>query len=267
MRSAGSGSPTHVAAFQALPGERERIGAIIRALVERDQTTGPFTGTGDSPTNGWEPILEFDGADTGFGVTWSMPTTSPLVIGLGAKGGVAAGGQQFTLAVLARVLRVIPDSDPDELGEVEHALGEIEVDGSFPVPDFLASGSVTATIDVPEATIGLKAVAPAPAGEREVTYDVPDGDPEMLGWDASRLATFVLKAFIIQKAGENDTFSQRVLEHLFPMMGDPAGEILPLPIVDQPGAPVDFDDWSGSVVPTGEQQRVRCCSSGTCGLS
>ena len=231
--------------LETMPDERERIGKMLRALLDRAETTGGFSGD-----NNWEPLVVIDAITGGFGITWNTPIGDPLVIGLGAKAS-NVGGEPINLAVLAKLLRIQTG------GPADHALGDVEFEGTFPVPDFLASGSleggVTATQNPVEVSVGLKATTtPSPAEDsRTLSYQTPDGPtPEILGWDASRLAVYVLKAFVAQRAATGEVFFQRVLEHLFPMLGDDPAEVIdPLPIVDEMGQQADFTEWSESVLP------------------
>src|SRR5262245_16435854 len=80
----------------SIPTERERIGNVVRALLERPAPTGAF----DASAN-WEPILDTN--NVGLGPTWTA--AGPLQIGLGAKANVPLAGQQITLATLARLLQ------------------------------------------------------------------------------------------------------------------------------------------------------------------
>ena len=181
---------------------------MIRALLERPSPTGAF----DSNAN-WEPILDTD--NVGLGVAWS--TAGPLRIGLGAKANIPIGGQQITLATLARLLQIA--------GTRHAQLGEVTFAGTFPVPDFLSGGEITGEVGTAANTVGLKA-SRTPADSRQLDY--PN---TVIAWDAARLAVFVLKAWIAQRAAANEEFFKRVNDHLFPMMGDPAGAIAPFPLV------------------------------------
>jgi hypothetical protein len=214
-------------ALTSLPAERERIGALVRALLERPSPTGAF----DSTSN-WEPIL--DTTNVGLGPTWT--TGGPLQIGLGAKANVAIGSQQITLAALARLIQIA--------GTVTPQLGQVAFAGTFPVPDFLTGGEITGNLGGAQNTVGLKAIRTA-SDERQLDY--PNA---VLAWDAARLAVFVLKAWIIQHAAANDEFFKRVNDHLFPMMGDPAGVIAPFPVVQPMKTPPNFDAWRASVLTT-----------------
>lgn len=214
-------------ALTALPAERERIGALVRALLERPSPTGAF----DSTTN-WEPILDTD--NVGLGPAWT--TGGALRIGLGAKANVAIGSQQITLATLARLIQIA--------GAVTPQLGQVTFAGSFPVPSFLTGGEITGEVGTSANKVGLTAIR-TPSDSRLLEYPNP-----VIAWDAARLAVFVLKAWIIQRAADNDEFFRRVNDHLFPMMGDPAGVISPFPLVQAMQATPDFDAWRSSVLTT-----------------
>ncbi|MDA4107835.1 DUF6603 domain-containing protein [Mycolicibacterium holsaticum] len=235
-------------ALETLPAERQRIGLMLQSLLpDPVPEGGAFAGTQDDPDHQWQPVLMIDAINGGFGVTWSMPVGEPLVIGIGAKAS-DIGGQPIDLAVLAKVLRI-------DGGSADHAFGDVEFAGTFPVPDFLTSGelngAISATANPLEASVDLTAEAnilPAPNG-RTMSYVSGQSSPEILGWDAARLAVFVLKAFIAQRAATgSEPFFERVLEHVFPMLGDPPDPIMPFPIVDEMGEPVDFTIWSNSVL-------------------
>jgi hypothetical protein len=216
-------------ALTTLPAERERIGAVVRALLERTTPTGAFDGSAN-----WEPVL--DTANVGLGPTWSA--AGPLQIGLGAKADAQIGGKAVTLAVLARLLQVANSPIPQ--------LGQVAFAGTFPVPDFLSAGEITGDVGTNTNVVGLKA-SRTPSDARQLDY--PNA---VLAWDAARLAVFVLKAWIIQRAGEGDPFFTRVNDHLFAMMGDPAGVIAPFPLVAPMKTPPNFDAWRGSVLTTND---------------
>jgi hypothetical protein len=228
-------------ALETIPAQREMIGAMLQALLDREVPTGEF-----NTESNWEPLFVIDAIDGGFGVTWS--TGEPLVIGIGAKAN-NVGSQPITLEVLAKLLRIREIQNQDNVAE--HALGDVDFKGTFPVPEFLSSGGLegAVTADPLDVSVGLttEATALPEPNERTLTFQTPPS-AEMLGWDASRLAVFVLKAFVADRAPSSEIF-QRVLNHLFPMLGDPAGVIEPLPIVDMPGQPADFTQWSASVLP------------------
>jgi hypothetical protein len=210
-----------------MPAERERIGAIVRALLERTSPTGAF----DSNAN-WEPIVDTN--NVGLGFAWSA--SGPLQIGLGAKANVPIGAQQITLATLARLLQVD--------GTVTPKLGQVTFAGSFPVPDFLSAGEIVGEIGTGTNTVGLTA-SRTPSDTRTLEY--PN---TVIPWDAARLAVFVLKAWIAQRAAANDEFFKRINDHLFPMLGDPAGVIAPFPLVAPMKTEPDWGSWPGSVLTT-----------------
>ena len=168
------------------------------------------------------------------GPAWSA--AGPLRIGLGAKANVPVAGQQITLATLARLLQIA--------GTVTPQLGQVTFAGTFPVPDFLSGGEITGEVGTATNTVGLKA-SRTPSDFRQLDY--PN---TVIAWDAARLAVFVLKAWIAQRAAANEEFFKRINDHLFPMLGDPAGAIAPFPLVAPMKAPPNFDAWRGSVLTT-----------------
>ena len=113
-------------AFASLPAERERIGALIRALLDRGAPTGAF-----SPAANWEPIIDTN--NVGLGITWSSsntPAAAPLQLGVGAKANLPIGGQPISLAALARLVEIAGTNVTPKLGDASFA-------GTFPVPSFL----------------------------------------------------------------------------------------------------------------------------------
>ena len=129
-------------------------------------------------------------------------------------------------------------------GTVTPQLGQVTFAGTFPVPDFLSAGEITGEVGTATNTVGLKA-SRIPADSRQLDY--PNA---VIAWDAARLAVFVLKAWIAQRAAANEEFFRRINDHLFPMMGDPAGAIAPFPLVAPMKAPPNFDAWRASVLTT-----------------
>ena len=123
-------------------------------------------------------------------------------------------------------------------------LGEVTFAGTFPVPDFLSGGEITGEVGTGANTVGLKASRTA-ADFRQLDY--PNA---VIAWDAARLAVFVLKAWIAQRAAANEEFFKRINDHLFPMLGDPAGAIAPFPLVAPMQTPPNFDAWRDSVLST-----------------
>jgi hypothetical protein len=223
-------------AFTALPTERERIGALVRALLDKGAPTGAFNSSAN-----WEPVINT--SNVGLGFAWSSsatPATDPLRIGLGAKASLSLGGQQVTLAALARLIRIAGQNVTPELGQAAFS-------GTFPVPDFLSAGELTGEV-APQApdpvTLGLKAVDKQ-AQERLLEY--PN---QFIAWDAARLAVFVLRAWIKQRADDNEEFFKRVHNHVWAMMGDPVGPIAAFPLVAPMKSQPDFNAWRSSVLTT-----------------
>ena len=231
------GRPIKIA-FSTLPSRRNQIGAIIRALLDRptDPTNPTNEFTADS---NWEPILDTSKVDIGF--TWSKD--SDLQLGIGAKVNIPGDSQQIDLAVLARLIRIVEENVTPELGQAK-------LTGTFPVPNFLSRGELNIDITKgPTLAVGLKATDKQQPQFRQLDFPNP-----VIAWDAARLAVFVLKAWIKQRAeaNPNDSFFNRVNNHLFPMMGDPTGVIKAFPLVAPMKALPDFDAWRGSVLTTND---------------
>lgn len=214
-------------ALTALPAERERIGALVRALLERPAPTGEF----NSAAN-WEPVVDTN--SVGLGFAWTK--AGSLQIGLGAKANIPVAGKQITLATLARLIQIA--------GQVTPQLGQVVFAGAFPVPDFLVSGELTGELGTVANTIGLKASRSA-TDSRQLDFPNP-----VIAWDAARLAVYVLKSWIAQRAAANEEFFRRINDHLFPMLGDPAGVIAAFPLVAPMKSPPNFDAWRSSVLTT-----------------
>ncbi|MEZ6060146.1 MAG: DUF6603 domain-containing protein [Planctomycetaceae bacterium] len=123
-------------------------------------------------------------------------------------------------------------------------LGQVVFSGAFPVPDFLASGELTGEVGTAANTIGLKASRSA-SDSRQLDFPNP-----LIAWDAARLAVYVLKSWIAQRAAANEEFFKRINNHLFPMLGDPAGVIAAFPLVAPMKTPPNFDAWRSTVLTT-----------------
>ena len=214
-------------ALTSMPAERERIGALIRALLERPAPTGAFSAGAN-----WEPVVDTN--NVGLGFTWT--SGGPLQLGVGAKADVPVAGQQITLATLARLLQIS--------GTVTPQLGQVTFAGAFPVPDFLSGGEITGEVGTATNTVGLKA-SRTPTDSRQLDY--PN---TVIAWDAARLAVYVLGAWVAQRAAANDTFFERVNDHLFPMLGEPETVIKPFPLFAAMKTPPSFDPWRNSVLTT-----------------
>ena len=228
-----------------MPDERERIGKMLRALLDRAETTGGFSGD-----NNWEPLVVIDAITGGFGITWNTPIGDPLVIGLGAKAS-NVGGEPINLAVLAKLLRIQTRWTRRPRARRRRVRGDLPGAG-LPRVGFARRGRHRHP--EPGRGVGGPEGDDQPIACRGLAHAlVPDAgrpDAEILGWDASRLAVYVLKAFVAQRAATGEVFFQRVLEHLFPMLGDDPAEVIdPLPIVDEMGQQADFTEWSESVLP------------------
>jgi hypothetical protein len=242
--------------LSAMPEQREHIGTMLRALLERAEPAGAFAGPSGAPASNWEPLLEIAEIGGKFGIVWTTVDSGPLVIGLGAKA-EDIGGEPVDLAVLAKVLRIAEDTATGE-NEAQHALGEVGFSGTFPVPEFLTAGSLGGSVDAGAGAVDVDLTAVAAAGQRVLSYQIPDSPtPQILGWDAARLLVFVLKAFAAHRAqeaaGAEKEFFERVVEHLFPMFGDPPNPIAPFPILaDEEGQVPQFDPWLDSVLPGGD---------------
>jgi hypothetical protein len=224
--------------FSGMATNREQIGLMLRALLDRDPGDSPIFDQVDGLR--WEALSPFTGAQVG--VAWNEDKADPLQIGMGARAEIPISGKQLDLSVLARMLRIT------SAGAVSSELGEIKFSGSFPVPDFLQAATLEG---VYTGSLGLTLTASTQAESRALV--LPTG---ALAWDVTRLATFVLRAWLRQQAlqspvGPPKNFFRRIDDHLFPMLGDPPGVIKPFPLVaDQMGTTPGFDDWQDSILTT-----------------
>ena len=231
--------------FDAMPAQRDEFGALLRALLDRSQPTGPFT-----PGDDWEPVIEEGGV--ALGLTWSTadpPGGAPLRLGIGARADFPfdGGQQQISFAALARMIEIVGSTE-----SVSPELGRVELAGTFPVPGFLAAGSIVGSLSPTPSEITVGLAATDPQGEtRQLDYSQPVV-ADVLGWDAGRLAVFVLHAWVRQQAAGGSEFFTRVNDHLFPMIGDPPGPIQPFPLVQPMKAVPDFAPWRDSVLSTAD---------------
>jgi hypothetical protein len=226
--------------FSGMATNREQIGLMLRALLDRDPGDSPLFDQADGLR--WEALSPFTGAQVG--VAWNEDKADPLQIGMGARAEIPISDQQLELLVLARMLRIT------SAGAVSSELGEIKFSGSFPVPDFLQAATLEGAYT---GSLGLVLTASTQAESRALGF--PTG---ALAWDVTRLATFVLRAWLTQQAlqspvGPPKNFFRRIDDHLFPMLGDPPGVIQPFPLLADPmGTQPSFDDWRGSILTTDE---------------
>lgn len=223
--------------LKGIPANRLRLGEIIRALLDRD-----YPGT-DQAYEGntliWEPINIGDDVQIGFVLT----TDGDLRVGLGAKANFTIASQPLDVAALARLISISTG------GNLAGEFGQARFTGTVPVPDFLKSAAISADYASPNLTVGLTVVD---AEDRSRTLQYPNN---VIAWDAARLATFVLQAWIHQQAAGGGFF-QRVDDHLFPMLGDPEAPpnnplIRSFPLVGNTmGQGFDINNWKNSVFST-----------------
>ena len=231
--------------FKGIAANREQIGQILRALLDRDASDSPSFDAAAGLR--WEALSPFSGADVGF--IWNEDTADPLQIGLGARTEIPISDKELALSVLARLLKIT------SLGDVSAELGKIRFAGSFPVPDFLQSASLAGEYDD---GLTFTLTAADSNGNRVLSLATPLTAPATaaLPWDAARLATFVLRAWLRQQAAESPVgppknFFRRVDDHFFPMLGDPPSVIHPFPLLADPmGTVPSFDEWQGSILTT-----------------
>jgi hypothetical protein len=231
--------------FKGMAANRAQLGQILRALLDRDASDSPSFDAAAGLR--WEALSPFSGADVGF--IWNEDTADPLQIGLGARTEIPISDKELALSVLARLLKIT------SLGDVSAELGKIRFAGSFPVPDFLQSAALAGEYD-DGLTFTLTAADPDNNRVLSLATPLTAAATTALPWDAARLATFVLRAWLRQQAaaslpGPPKNFFRRVDDHLFPMLGDPASVIHPFPLLADPmGTVPSFDDWQGSILTT-----------------
>ncbi len=233
--------------FQGIALNREHIGLMLRAL--RDLTAGdsPYY---DQPLGlRWEALSPVDGAGIGF--VWNENKANPLQLGMGASAAIPIATHQLTLSALGRMLRVTTS------GVISTEFGQVRFAAGFPAPDFLEAGTLAGEY-TNAFTFSLSVSDPniADVSKKTRTFAFPT---TAIPWDVARLAIFVLRAFLRQKAiqsppGPPKNFFRRVDDHVFPMLGDPQpNPIAPFPLLaDAMGAAPVFDTWHQSILTTDE---------------
>ncbi|HEV2069816.1 MAG TPA: DUF6603 domain-containing protein [Acidimicrobiales bacterium] len=199
---------------------RTELGPLMRALLNSDD--GPTVLVG---TNLWVPLAV---GPVHVGLAWTP--NDDLRLGLGVK----AGGDDFGVAVLARLLKVPGDPQVSELGAVQFS-------GELPKPEFLTSASIDGSVEVGStSSFGLTVANAVPEKKALVL------ESDELIWDCLRLVVFVLQSWV--QAETNDPFLARLNEHLFPMLGKPESDIKAFPLFDGMGTLPKFEPWAGSVL-------------------
>jgi hypothetical protein len=182
----------------------------------------------------WEPIKLGQPVQAGF--VWT--STGPLDLALAIKSSFGPAAKPITLHVAAELARI-------DAGALTPLFGTAKFAGTFPVPDFLSSGSLAGRL--PPAEIELTAVD---ASQR--TRVLKSSSPGLV-WDAIRVAAFVLQAWAHKHAaGDPASFLGRVDRHMLPLLGEPEGVIKAFPLFGESnmGLPRDFKPWKDSVLTT-----------------
>ena len=227
----------------SIHNRRAHLRDLLRALIDPSRLNTPDR-TIDAVGYAWEPISITSGV--GVGVAWNT-TGDSLDLALAAD---AEFTEILTLAVLAKLFHI-------KNGSLGGDFGNIKFGGTFPVPDFLKSGTLDGTITLtpaaqpPQITLGVTDKS-APARSRAIT--VPTGSPtEVFAWDCARVAIFVVEAWIKQQAQNNaGPFFSRVSEHLLPMFGAPPPQPIGVfPLFQPTGEAADFEPWMDSVLTLG----------------
>ncbi len=222
---------------------RSHLRDLLRALIDPSRLNTPDR-TIDAVGYAWEPISITSGV--GIGIAWNT-TGDSLDLALAAD---AEFTDILTLAVLAKLFHI-------KNGSLGGDFGNIKFGGTFPVPDFLKSGTLDGTITLtpaaqpPQITLGVTDKS-APARSRAIT--VPTGPPtEVFAWDCARVAIFVVEAWIKQQAQNNGgPFFSRASEHLLPMFGAPPPQPIGVfPLFQPTGEAADFKPWMDSVLTLG----------------
>jgi|GEM_PF-5672998 len=225
-----------------IPENREALGLLMRALLDQsDDSTKYF----DSAMTGeWEPIKPIEDVDGGVGFIWNSDKQQPLRLGFGANVSVAGpGGQKLDFNVLARMLKL------DLLGVASSEFGQLSFAASAPVPSFLKTITVGGEYS---SKLKLDVTVTNPASVSK-TLSLPSSTA--VAWDCVRLATFVVRSWVAARSLANHQdkdFFYRMDQHLFPMLGDPAGSIQPMPPLDATGVVPDFSKWKKSVFSTND---------------
>ena len=221
---------------------RPHLRDMLRALIDPNRLNTPDS-TIDAIGYAWEPISITSGV--GVGVAWNS-TGNSLDLALAAD---AKFTEMVTLAVLAKLFHI-------KNGSLGGDFGNIKFGGTFPVPDFLKSGTLDGAITLtpaplpPQIALGVTDKS-TPARSRAVT--VPTGPPnDVFAWDCARVAIFVIEAWIKQQAQNNGgQFFLRANEHLLPMFGAPVPPPQPIgvfPLFQPTGEDANFAPWMDSVL-------------------
>ena len=233
--------------FKGIALNREHIGLLLRALQDLTAGDSPFY---DQPLGlRWEALSPFDGAS--FGFVWNENKADPLQLGMGALATIPISTHQLTLSALGRMLRVTSG------GVISTEFGQVRFAAGFPTPDFLEAGTLAGEY-TNAFTFSLSVSDPniADVSKKTRTFSYPT---TAIPWDVARIAVFVLRAFLRQKAiqsppGPPKNFFRRVDDHVFPMLGDPQpNPIAPFPLLaDAMGTTPVFDTWHQSILTTDE---------------
>jgi hypothetical protein len=218
--------------MQGIPANREQLGVVVRALLDRQLPGQDAVFNADLA---WEPVNLGDQVQAGF--AWTP--AGVLRIAFGVKAAFALGSQPLDLTVAARLVSISPQ------GSLAGEVGQVRFAGNVPVPDFLQSATLDG--EVGQAITFDLTIVDADGRSRTMAF-VPN---PVIQWDAARLATFVLQAWVHQLGtGAPDGFFGRADEHLFPMLGDPeTTSIKAFPLVgDTMGQSFNVDPWKNSVL-------------------
>lgn len=234
------------------PERRQHLGKLLRALHEPTTVAEPFASDRD-----WEPIAPSSAVDFAFGPVWS--TEDAFELGLGAQAEFAIDEpEKIKLAVLAGLVEIAGGTDGDITSlasQIEHALGQIHITGSAPIPvSFLKSLAVEVKLDPSPQSISL--TLDDEFGRSCELVMLGEGATTELGLDLGRLGAFALVAWLHEEGNlaQPDSMLKRLDSHLLPLVGGCG--LLPTPIGAFPifdgdsamGKPADFAAWADSIV-------------------
>jgi hypothetical protein len=241
-------------ALHNIPARRVNLGRTLRALLGGDLTNDVYPQVDDDGPLVWEPVAL---GPVQIGLAWTSAPNDAVRVAVAVRGTPGLGGQTLTLAAIARLVGVTASQGG---GTVTSEFGEVKFEGTLPVPGFLKSAELQGGYvpkNDPKLTGSLTAT--------DLTDDARTLSltSDHLGWDAARLATFLLEAFVAPRAAQEVANKQKGLfyraSHAFPMLGNagPGTAIEPSPVyqaMGDPGDPTpylesitDLDDLSGPV--------------------
>src|SRR5579871_5692521 len=205
-------------------GHRDFIGKLLRELLDQP----PDADVSFAGNYVWVPLNPSDLVEVGF--VWSK-APSDLQLGIGVKAGFTVGGENVSLATLARIIGI-------KQGNVTPLFKDLSLTGTLAPPDFLKSIAIEGDTSPLQFTVKLSDLKPT-----DLTLNTSSA---ALGWDCLRLALFVVRAWIHKNSGA-DAVSGLVDQFFTLLDGPPA---FPLTDATAMGSDPNFDAWANAIFPT-----------------